>query len=171
MGMLSGETAAGGYPLEAVTIMRKISQTTEEVLNYNSIYLNTRLQTLAKGVMSNVEAVCSSAVKAAIDANCSLIVCLTETGSTAVALAKYRPKAPILAITASDTTAAHLCLSRGVIPLLTASFVGTDSVIAKALVKAKEWGLANSGDLIVAVHGAKEECQGQSTLMKIMSVP
>merc|ERR1719428_2301125 len=85
--MLSGETAAGGYPLEACTIMRKICQTTEEILDYGSMYLNTRLQVMAKGSMSPVEGVCSSAVKTAIDSNCKLIVALTETGSTAVMLA------------------------------------------------------------------------------------
>jgi len=168
--MLSGETAAGGYPLEAVTIMRKVCQTTEEILDYGSIYTNTREQVLKKGVMSQVEGVCSSAVKAAIDCESKLIVALTETGSTAVMLAKYRPKAQILAITASDSAQRHLRLSRGVIPMLTASFVGTDSVIAKALKQAKEWGLVKAGDIVVAVHGTQEERPGSSTLMKMISV-
>jgi len=168
--MLSGETAAGGYPLEAVSIMRKICQTTEGILDYPGMYLSTRLQVMQKGPMSPVEGVCSSAVKTAIDSNCKLIVALTETGSTAVMLAKYRPKAQILAITASETTQRHLYLSRGVIPMLTASFVGTDSVIAKALKQAKEWGLVSAGDSVVAVHGTKEECPGSSTLMKILTV-
>jgi pyruvate kinase len=168
--MLSGETAAGGYPLEAVTIMRKICQTTEEILDYSSIYLNTRMQVLAKGSMSAVEGVCSSAVKAAIDCDAKLIVALTETGATAVQLAKYRPKAQILAITASETTERHLKICRGVVPMLTASFVGTDSVIAKALKQAKEWGMVKTGDAVVAVHGTKEECPGSSTLMKMITV-
>jgi len=169
--MLSGETAAGGYPLEAVTIMRKICQTTEEILDYNSMYLNMRVQTTEKGTMSPVEAVCSSAVKAAIDAECKLILALTETGNTAVKLAKYRPKAPILAITASETTQRHLSISRGIIPIFTGSFVGTDSVIAKALKQAKEFGLVVTGDSVVAVHGTKEEFAGNSTLMKMVTVP
>lgn len=169
--MLSGETAAGGYPLDACTIMRKICQTTEEILDYGSLYLNTRLQVMAKGPMSPVEGVCSSAVKAAIDCEAKLIVALTETGATAVILAKYRPKAQILAITASETTQRHLHISRGVVPMLTASFVGTDSVIAKALKQAKEWGMVTTGDCVVAVHGTKEECPGSSTLMKMIVVP
>merc|ERR1719245_1529040 len=169
--MLSGETAAGGYPVEAVTIMRKVCQTTEEVLDYASLYLSTRKQTMEKGTMSSVEAICSSAVKAAIDANCKLIVALTETGSTALSIAKYRPKAPILAITASETTVRQLMVVRGVIPMLTQSFVGTDSVISKALAKAKEDGLVVSGDCAVAVHGTKEETPGQSNLLKMVVVP
>merc|ERR1712231_33043 len=90
--------------------------------------------------MDAVESVCSSAVKATIDANCPLIVALTETGHTARAIAKYRPRAPILAISASETTIRQLQCVRGVTPMLTASFVGTDSVIAKALEKAKSDG-------------------------------
>eukprot|EP00421_Protoceratium_reticulatum_P042506 CAMPEP_0168439072 /NCGR_PEP_ID=MMETSP0228-20121227/42281_1 /TAXON_ID=133427 /ORGANISM="Protoceratium reticulatum, Strain CCCM 535 (=CCMP 1889)" /LENGTH=66 /DNA_ID=CAMNT_0008453345 /DNA_START=1 /DNA_END=197 /DNA_ORIENTATION=- len=66
--------------------------------------------------MTPVEAVSSSAVKAAIDAKCKLIVALTETGSTALAIAKYRPKATILAITASETTVRQLLIVRGVMP-------------------------------------------------------
>jgi pyruvate kinase len=169
--MLSGETAAGGYPLEACSIMRKICQTTEEILDYSSIYLNTRLQVLSKGPMSAVEGVCSSAVKAAIDCDAQLIVALTETGTTAVTLAKYRPQAQILAITASEATMRHLHICRGVVPMITASFAGTDSVIAKALKQAKDWGMVASGDSVVAVHGTKEECPGSSTLMKVITVP
>jgi len=169
--MLSGETAAGGYPIEAVTIMRKICQTTESILDYESLYLATRMRTLQKGAMTPVEAICSSAVKAAIDAGSKLIVALTETGSTALAIAKYRPKVPVLAITASESTLRHLLICRGVIPVLTASFVGTDSVIAKAVARAKEDGLVVSGDTVVAVHGTKEESAGHTNLLKMVTVP
>merc|ERR1719461_2096316 len=133
--------------------------------------LTTRLQVTERGAMDAVEAICSSAVKAAIDAKCKLIIALTETGSTALAIAKYRPRAPILAITASETAVRQLQVSRGVIPMLTQSFVGTDSVIAKALAKAKEDGLVGSGDCAVAVHGTREETPGASNLLKMVVVP
>merc|ERR1712125_197254 len=123
---------------------------------------------LQKGLMEAVESVCSSAVKTTIDAACPLIIALTETGSTARLIAKYRPKCPVLAITASETTVRQLLANRGVIPMLTASFQGTDSVIAKALNRAKEVGIVKSGDCIVAIHGQKEECPGQSNLMKMV---
>merc|ERR1719410_629963 len=169
--MLSGETAAGGYPLESVTIMRKICQTTEQILDYDSLYLGTRLRTKEAGAMCPVEALCSSAVKAAVDCGCKLILALTETGSTAISLAKYRPRATILAVTASESTLRHLLLCRGVLPILTASFVGTDSVITKAIAKAKEDGLVVSGDTVVAVHGTKEESPGHTNLLKMVVVP
>merc|ERR1711988_927979 len=66
--MLSGETAGGSFPKEAVTIMRRICEEAEEVIDYDSLYLNTRLGTIGEiGEMSDVEAMCSSAVKTTMD--------------------------------------------------------------------------------------------------------
>eukprot|EP00747_Dinoflagellata_sp_TGD_P133497 gnl/TRDRNA2_/TRDRNA2_175204_c0_seq5.p1 gnl/TRDRNA2_/TRDRNA2_175204_c0~~gnl/TRDRNA2_/TRDRNA2_175204_c0_seq5.p1 ORF type:complete len:512 (-),score=131.81 gnl/TRDRNA2_/TRDRNA2_175204_c0_seq5:934-2469(-) len=166
--MLSGETAGGAYPLNAVTIMRKICEEAEAVLDYDQLYLSMRLNS---GKVSSVEAVCSAAVKSTVDSDCKLIVVLTETGFTARHIAKYRPKVPILAISASETTVRQLLCVRGVIPVTTASFVGTDSVIQKALVKAKEYNLVSKDDPVVAIHGQREECPGQSNLLKMVTVP
>jgi pyruvate kinase len=170
--MLSGETAAGSFPLNAVTIMRRICEEAEAVLEYDSLYMSVRLGTLAKfKTMSSVESICSSAVKATIDAGCPLIIALTETGHTARVIAKYRPRATILAISASETTVRQLLCVRGVVSMLTASFVGTDSVIAKALARAKQDGMVKSGDTVVAIHGQREECPGHSNLLKMVVVP
>jgi pyruvate kinase len=170
--MLSGETAGGKFPINAVNIMRRICEEAEAVIDYESLYLGLRMGTLKKfQAMTAVESVCSSAVKATIDAGCPLIVVLTETGHTARAIAKYRPKAPVLAISASESSIRQLLCVRGVIPMLTASFVGTDSVINKALDKAKADGMVKSGDCVVAVHGQREECPGHSNLMKMVVVP
>lgn len=170
--MLSGETAGGKFPLEAVTIMRRVCEEAEAVIDYGSLYLHTRLATLdLSKTMTAVESVCSSAVKATVDSNCQLIVVLTETGHTALMIAKYRPKVPILAITASETTMRQLLVVRGVVPMQTASFVGTDAVIQKALVRARSDGMVAAGDCVVAVHGQREECPGHSNLMKMVVVP
>jgi len=170
--MLSGETAGGSFPLNAVTIMRRICEEAEAVTEYDSLYLSMRQLTLDKfQSMSAVESVCSSAVKATVDASCPLIISLTETGHTARLIAKYRPRATILAISASETTVRQLLCVRGVVPMLTASFVGTDSVIQKALMRAKADGMVKSGDAVVAVHGQREECPGHSNLLKMVTVP
>jgi len=100
-----------------------------------------------------------------------LIMALTETGQTARLLAKYRPPQPILAVTASETTARQLQVVRGVVVMLTASFQGTDSVLRKALDRAKELDICTSGDQVIAVHGQKEECSGQTNLLKVVPVP
>eukprot|EP00933_Yihiella_yeosuensis_P011025 TRINITY_DN11798_c0_g2_i1.p1 TRINITY_DN11798_c0_g2~~TRINITY_DN11798_c0_g2_i1.p1 ORF type:complete len:537 (+),score=124.44 TRINITY_DN11798_c0_g2_i1:76-1611(+) len=170
--MLSGETAAGEFPLNAVTIMRRICEEAENVLEYESIYMKMRTGTLSKEkVMSSVESICSSAVKATIDAKCPLIIALTETGHTARMIAKYRPRATVLAISASETTVRQLLAVRGVVSMLTASFVGTDSVIQKAIVRAKADGMVKTGDTVVAIHGQREECPGHSNLLKMVVVP
>jgi len=170
--MLSGETAAGSFPIEAVTIMRRICEEAEAAIQYASLYQSVRMGTLQKfKSMSSVESICSSAVMATVDTNCPLIVVLTETGHTARMIAKYRPKATILAISASETTVRQLLVVRGVIPMLTASFVGTDSVIKKALDKARRDGMVRSGDNVVCVHGQREECPGHSNLLKMVVVP
>merc|ERR1719215_2077803 len=170
--MLSGETAAGQFPLNAVTIMRRICEEAEKVVEYESLYLTIRRNTMAKmPQVTGVESICSSAVKATVDANCPLIIALTETGHTARVIAKYRPRAAILAITASETTARQLGCVRGVTPMLTASFEAPDSVIAKALARAKADGMVKAGDMVVAVHGQREECPGHSNLLKMVITP
>eukprot|EP00929_Paragymnodinium_shiwhaense_P092328 TRINITY_DN521_c0_g4_i1.p1 TRINITY_DN521_c0_g4~~TRINITY_DN521_c0_g4_i1.p1 ORF type:complete len:263 (+),score=79.87 TRINITY_DN521_c0_g4_i1:95-790(+) len=169
--MLSGETAGGAFPLNAVNIMRRICEEAEAVIDYPSLYMSRRMGVLAhSGVMESVESICSAAVKASIDSNCKLIVALTETGFTARQIAKYRPQAPILAISASESSVRQLLCVRGVVPMLTASFVGTDSVIAKALNRAKADGIVKAGDCVVAIHGQKEECSGASNLLKMVTV-
>merc|ERR1712193_9594 len=153
--MLSGETANGKFPEASVSTMRHICEQAESVLDYKSLYLNMRLNVLETGKMPAVESVCSSAVKTTVDSDMKLIIALTETGTTARLIAKYRPKCPILAITASESCVRQLGSCRGVVPMLTASFQGTDSVITKALARAKETGMVQQGDDVVAVHGQK----------------
>merc|ERR1712226_1432158 len=114
--MLSGETANGKFPEAAVSCMRKICEQAEKVLDYNQLYADTCKNTAhIHGRIPPVESTCSAAVKCAMDSDCPLIVALTETGSTARLIAKYRPKCPILAITASDSTARQLLTARGVV--------------------------------------------------------
>merc|ERR1719410_2249264 len=107
--MLSGETAQGDFPLNAVSVMRRIVQKAEAALDHDSLYFSIRNGVVDSfGTLSAVESVCSSAVKAAMECNAPLLLALTETGHTARVLAKYRPQAPILAITASESSIRQL---------------------------------------------------------------
>merc|ERR1712032_24833 len=99
---------------------------------------------------------CSSAVKTTMDTDCKIIVALTETGTAARVLAKYRPKVPILAVSVSDSAIRQMGVVRGVVPLLVESFQGMDSVVTKALATAKEMGMVKSGDMAVCIHGQNE---------------
>jgi pyruvate kinase len=169
--MLSGETAGGNFPLNAVATMRRICEEAEGAINYamltSSIRTGVFHYTDEVGVP---ESVCSSAVKAAGETKANLIIALTETGSTARLISKYRPSVPILALSATESSVKQLVLHRGVLPLQVASFQGTDSVLKSAMETAKLMGLCQVGDTIICVHGMKEEVSGSSNLLKIMTV-
>jgi pyruvate kinase len=171
--MLSGETAGGAFPLNAVATMRRICETAEEAISYGDLYNQMRVNTIASmgehGV-SVPESVCSSAVRAVIDTKAKLIIVLTETGSTARLIAKYRPEVPILALSATESAVKQLTLHRGLIALQVASFQGTDAVLKSAMETAKSMGLVQVGDAVVAVHGVREEVSGSSNLLKIIEV-
>jgi len=155
--MLSGETAGGDFPLNAVTIMRRICEEAEAVVDHSSLYLTMRYGVMNEfGGMTSVEAMCSSAVKTTMDADCKLIVVLTETGVAAKVIAKYRPAVPIIAVSASEQVTRQFNTVRGVHAMMTESFAGTDSVIGKALKYAQSLGMVASGDAVVAVHGQNE---------------
>merc|ERR1712217_158952 len=99
--MLSGETAGGEFPIEAVTIMRRIVEEAEVNLDYASVFQATRNMTLdwmSGGAASRSEALGSTAAKTAADIASPLIVVFTKSGATVRMVAKYRPKATILAV-------------------------------------------------------------------------
>ena len=169
--MLSGETAGGDFPIHSVHIMRRICEEAESVIDYYSLFNSIRDGVIAsKQTLDIPESVASSAVKAATDASCKLIIALTETGHTARLLAKYRPAQPILALSAGESTSRHLQICRGVISLQVPSFQGTEHVILSAIEHAKELGLCKKGDRVVVVHGVQEEVSGHSNLMKVLDV-
>jgi pyruvate kinase len=117
--MLSGEPAGGDFPVESVSVMRRIVEEAEKGLDYMSMYLFIRSQTLAiHGRMNSLEAYASTAAKSANDSGSPLIVCLTSTGTTVRMIAKYRPKATILAVTTSETMQRQLNTLRGVISVV-----------------------------------------------------
>jgi len=121
--MLSGETAAGKYPVESVVMMRKICRETEKTLSYRNIYTSLRkmvhqMKEWSPSTTSITDSVASSAVKTSWDLNASLIIALTESGSTARLVAKYRPHIAILCVTPHPKVSRQSLVSRGVIPLL-----------------------------------------------------
>jgi pyruvate kinase len=164
--MLSGETANGDYPLNAVEIMAKTCREAEIVYSYHSHYKEL------KEKIPNPppeEAVCAAAVQISYELSAKVIVCMTETGRSALNLAKYRPKAHILAVSTDEHVIKSLCVSRGVMALRVPSFQGNDSLVEYAIKYGKEHGLVNSGDTVIVVHGMQEEQPEQSNLLKVMT--
>jgi pyruvate kinase len=169
--MLSGETAGGAFPLNAVATMRRICETAEEAISYPHLYQTMKDNTLAQyGRVSVPESVCASAVRAVIDCDAALVIVLTETGQTARLVAKYRPSVPVLALSAAESAVKQLSLHRGVVALQVASFQGTENVLKSAMETAKSMGLVAVGDSVVAIHGVREEVSGSSNLLKIIEV-
>jgi len=163
--MLSGETAGGAFPLNAVATMRRICETAEDQILYPEIfqatYANARSQLALQGGMSNAEMVCSSAVRAANDCDCiSLVVVLPEAANAVDLIAKYRPRVPIMALDVDHQAKKDMSLVRGVIPVsVTEAMLGGSKGIKLALEKAKGTGMVKVGDTVVVVgsnYGAGE---------------
>lgn len=146
--MLSGESAKGKYPLEAVKIMSTICERTDHMLP-------TRINSRNYGRKLRItEAVCRSAVETSEKLEAPLIVVATKGGKSAKAIRKYFPKAEILALTTNPVTSRQLLLSKGIGVKLVDKIASTDDFyrIGKSL--AIESGLASKGDIIVMVSGA-----------------
>jgi len=146
--MLSGETAKGKYPVEAVTIMAQIAARTDGALKAE---LGSRLDSPRLRI---TEAVCKGAVDTAEKLAAPLIVVSTEGGKSARSVRKYFPTANILALTNNAKTAAQLVLTKGVTPVLVDSLDSTDDFYINGKEYALKSGLGKKGDIVVMVSGA-----------------
>jgi pyruvate kinase len=175
--MLSGETAGGDFPVEAVTIMRKIVEEAEASLDYLTLYSDIRKLVLQRDTrMDTVEAMTSTVVKTAADAGAVLIIVLTESGETARFVAKYRPKATILAVTSSEYTARSMNTLRGTISFITSLDDAVDNIAKKGMEHAKRVGCDGmvSGAPVVLVSEEREGAQGagiSAKVVKLITVP
>ena len=163
--MLSGETAAGDYPVEAVQTMARIAMRTEEALvNQDSFTLKTYDQ----GDMT--EAIGQSVGHTARNLSIDTIVAATESGHTAKMISKYRPKSTIVAVTFSERTMRGLALSWGVYPTVAEKPESTDDMFSLATGIAQEKGYAKEGDLIIITAGVPVGERGTTNLMKIQMI-
>jgi pyruvate kinase len=171
--MLSGETASGNFPMEAVSYMDSICREAEVVEaagDYPSLFEALKQESLSSTTRVP-EVVCSYAVRAANDLGASVIITLTESGSTARLVAKYRPRVPIICMTNSTDTSSFLLCSRACLPVLVPSMVGSDNLISDAMEYAKKTGVAKSGSLAVVIQGTLEGQAGNSNILKVLSIP
>ncbi|NRB81801.1 MAG: pyruvate kinase PykF [Saccharospirillaceae bacterium] len=146
--MLSGETAKGKYPVEAVSIMASICERTD-----NSMSSELGANIVAKSLRIT-EAVCKGAVETTEKLCAPLIVVATRGGKSAKSVRKYFPKANILAITTNEKTAQQLCLTKGVSTCIVEQIDSTDEFYRKGKELALSTGLAKEGDIVVMVSGA-----------------
>ncbi|WP_086349403.1 pyruvate kinase [Candidatus Enterococcus clewellii] len=163
--MLSGETAAGDYPLESVQTMARIAVRTEEALVDQDAFA---LKLYSKTDMT--EAIGQSVGHTARNLGIQTIVAATESGHTARMIAKYRPRAHIVAITFSEQKARSLSLSWGVYATVAEKPSNTDEVFTLASDISQKNGFASEGDLIIITAGVPVGEKGTTNLMKIQLI-
>ena len=161
--MLSGETAAGAYPVEAVRTMAKIAETTEKNINYAKRFHN-REEDCGDNVTN---AISHAACTTALDLRAKAILTVTKTGGTAKLLSKFRPNRPIISCTTSERTWRQLNLSWGVVPLMSREMTTTDELFQHAVDCATAAGFLETGDLVVITAGVPVGISGTTNLLKV----
>ena len=160
--MLSGETAAGKYPVEAVKTMATIAKRTEETLEYARL-----LKENSSNNETVTDAISYATCSTAVALNASAIVTATSSGYTAKMVSKFRPQSPIVAATADEKVMRQLNLSWGVYPVKSELASNTDEVIENSIDSAKKANYVNDGELVVVTAGVPVGVSGTTNLIKV----
>ena len=161
--MLSGETAAGDYPVEALQTMVKIASRTEQDINYMS-----RLK--KRGILINPDitnAIAHATCTTAMDLNASAIITVSNSGRTARMVSKYRPACPIIGCSVNEDVCRKMNLSWGVTPLLVELKHNSDELFDHAVDKAEEMGLIKQGEIVVLTAGVPLGISGTTNMIKV----
>ena len=161
--MLSGETAAGQYPEEAVKTMRNIAISAEVAQDYKKL-LSDRTKLVETSL---VNAIGVSVAHTALNLNVKAIVAATESGSTAITISKYRPHSDIIAVTPSEHTARQLALVWGAYPVAKKGRKTTDDLLNNAVATAVATEKVGNGDLIIITAGVPTGEKGTTNMMKL----
>lgn len=161
--MLSGETAAGAYPVEAVRTMASIARTAEKDIDYPKRFRNRGWH----DIPNVTNAISHATVTTALDLGATAIITVTKTGQTARMISRFRPLSPIIGCTTSETVQRQMNLSWGVIPILVEEKQSTDELFDHSIDTATEKGYLHSGDLVVITAGVPLGISGTTNLMKV----
>ena len=161
--MLSGETAAGKYPLETLAVMSKIAEQAENSMDYWKRFL-THQSDMSSSVTNAIShATCTTA----LDLKASAIITVTQSGHTARMISRFRPACPIIANTTNPKVQRQLNLSWGVLPYLVGMANTTDEMFDMGIEKALESGLVRNGDLTVITAGSPVGISGTTNILKV----
>lgn len=164
--MLSGETAAGKYPVESVETMARIAEKTEANLEHREI-----LKRQSRAQQTTItEAISQAVAYSALDLKAKAIITSTESGYTARMVSKYRPESPIIAVTPIEQVLRKMCLVWGVTPVMGVDAKNTDEMFQIALDSSMHEGLIQLGDLVVITAGVPVGRSGTTNLIKIHHV-
>ena len=161
--MLSGETASGSYPVEAVKTMARIALMIEKSLDYEGMLAS-------KSNSSNhsiTDSISYATCKSCLDLKASAIISATSSGYTAAAVSKFRPVAPIIAATHGQQVMRKLALYWGVYPIRIERLYSTDDILEKSVNKALELGYLENGDLTIITAGVPVGVFGSTNLLKV----
>lgn len=160
--MLSGETAGGAYPLEALSTMVRVVTETEGAIHYWKRFQKRQLPPMS----CLDDAITHASCLTAMDLQAKAILTPTHTGHTARMLARFRPECPVAALCPSEPVRRRLAICWGVVPLLSGQGASTDQLFAQAARTAAEQGLANGGDVVVITAGVPLGRTGSTNLVK-----
>lgn len=164
--MLSGETAAGKYPVEVIKTMARIAERTEADIDYKA-----RLAALQPEKLDNItNAISHATCTTAHDLGAKAIVTVTISGNTARAISKYRPECPIISFTPDEKVCRQMNLFWGVSPVLAQISANTDDLFDSLIKTAVEKGLLKKGDLVVLTAGVPLGVSGNTNLLKVQTV-
>ena len=163
--MLSGETAAGRYPVQSVATMAKIAETTESTIDYKQRFYSAEFH-----IRSMVDAISHSTCGMSIDIDAKAIVACSLSGMTARMVSRFRSPVPIIGLTTNERTWRKLALSWGVIPAMCETFTSTDVLFYTAKKMAKSQLSLQPKDRIVITGGDTTGCSGNTNLIKIEEI-
>ncbi len=161
--MLSGETAAGKYPVEALHTMNKIAERAEQDIDYTKRFFNRDSVTNPDITSAISHATCTTA----IDLAAAAIITVTKSGKTARMISKYRPQCPIIGCTPIEKVCRQLNLSWGVQPLIIPEEDNTDDLFEHAVDAAKNAGYVKNGEVTVITAGVPLGVAGTTNLIKV----
>ncbi|AWZ47658.1 pyruvate kinase [Clostridiaceae bacterium 14S0207] len=161
--MLSGETANGKYPVEAVKTMARIAERSEAALKYENLgkVPNGNKQITVPDAISF--ATCATAK----ELHARAIITATQSGHSAKSVSKYRPESPIIAVTPYEKVARKLALSWGIYTICTDQVDTTDELIEKSAQECLEQGFVQKGDLVVIAAGIPVNYVGSTNMLKV----
>ena len=161
--MLSGETAAGAYPIEAVRTMARIAERTEKDIDYSREFKPRRLAERPDVTNAISHATCTTAM----DLNAAAIVAVTKSGRTVGRIAKYRPSCPIIGCATHSRVCRQLSLMWGVIPVEMQEEETADDLFDHAVKLTEDKGLISRGDLVVITAGVPLGLSGTTNMLKV----
>lgn len=161
--MLSGETASGRYPAEAVATMARIALRIEYDLRYDELLLRNGLNSIS----TTTAAISHACAQIAHELGASAIITATETGYTARMVSQYRPETPIVAVTPSEKTARQMQLLWGVFPVVDRIAHSNDERMKRSISAALASGMIQEGDLVVVTAGISPGVQGTTNMIQV----